>query len=74
MQFCGVANCHWTEGMGVIKRTYEGKETYLNDGSYLIGGRDGLAKINDFAQVFDIILRALSHFRRDNYSIRRAEF
>lgn len=41
MQFTGIAYCHWTEGSGAYEKNYEGKEIHLNDGSYLIGGRDG---------------------------------
>lgn len=41
VQITGDAYCRWTEGTNDNKRTYTGNESYLNEKTFLIGGRDG---------------------------------
>lgn len=55
MEISGTAYCHWTEGSGDNKKTYTGNETYLNERTYLIGGRDGWITIGDSFERFNVV-------------------
>lgn len=37
----GEAYCHWTEGSGKNKRSYTGKEDYLNERTHFVGDTYG---------------------------------
>lgn len=42
VEISGKAYCHWTEGTGDNKKSYTGRETYLDERTYLVGGRGGM--------------------------------
>lgn len=37
----GTAYCHWTEGSGDNRKSYTGKEDYLNEKTYFVGDNHG---------------------------------
>lgn len=41
IKICGGAYCHWTKGYGKTRRSYTGREDYLDERTYFMGGREG---------------------------------
>lgn len=41
IKICGEAYCHWTTGSGKNRKSYTGKEDYLQERTYFMGGREG---------------------------------
>lgn len=41
IRILGRAYCRWTNGTGKHRRSYTGREIYLNEKVYLLGGRVG---------------------------------
>lgn len=41
----GKAYCQWIKGAGKNRRSFTGREDYLDETTYFIGGRDGNVKI-----------------------------
>lgn len=41
IEFLGKAHCHWTEGSGTKKETYNGSEIYLDERQYILGNHNG---------------------------------
>lgn len=41
IKICGEGYCHWSTGSGKNRRSYTGKEDYLEERVYFMGGREG---------------------------------
>lgn len=41
IRILGTAYCHWSEGAGDNRKSYTGKEDYLNEKTYFVGGTSG---------------------------------
>lgn len=41
IEFLGKAHCHWTEGSGSKKETYNGSEIYLEERQWVLGNANG---------------------------------
>lgn len=52
----GTAYCHWTSGSGDNRKSYTGKEDYLNEKTYFVGDSNGnvVLCVDDSSHLFSV--------------------